>query len=89
MYKIVKSNGDVAHDVTEFMVDTIEDISTLPAHAGMGSKVYVIDSGELYIKNSKKEWKRVSTSSGPGPGSSPDDSYIPISVDSINSLFKE
>jgi hypothetical protein len=55
----------------------------------MGSKVYVIDSGELYIKNSKKEWRRASTSGGSGTGSSPDDSYIPISVDSINSLFKE
>lgn len=89
MYKIVRSNGDIAHDITEFIVDTAEDIAALPAHAGMGSKVYVIDSGELYIKNSKKEWRRASTSGGSGTGSSPDDSYIPISVDSINSLFKE
>ena len=86
MYKIVKSNGDIAHDITEFMVDTVEDIATLPPHAGMGSKAYVIESGELYIKNGKKEWRRASTSSGSGTGSNPDDSYIP---NSINSLFKE
>ena len=89
MYKIIRSNGDIAHDITEFIVDNAEDIQTLPAYASMGSKVYVINTGELYIKNGKNEWKYVSTTNGPGPGSGSDDSYIPISVDSINSLFKE
>lgn len=88
MYKIVKSNGDIAHDITELIVDTVEDIKTLPAYIGMGSKVYVINTGELYIKNGKNEWKCVSTTNGSGSGSGSDDSYIPISVDSINSLFK-
>lgn len=91
MYKIVRSNGDMAHDITEFIVDSVEDIKTLPGYVSMGSKVYVIDSGELYIKNGKNEWKYVPTTNGSGSGSGPgsDDSYIPISTDSINSLFKE
>lgn len=86
MYKIIKSNGDTAHDITEFMVDTVEDIQSLPPYAGMGSKVYVINSGELYIKNGKNEWKLSSSVGGGGSGS--DDTYIPISADSINALFK-
>ena len=85
-YKIVKSNGDIAHDVIEFMVDTVEDIQFLPHHVGMGSKAYVINSGELYIKNGKNEW-RLSSHAG-GGSSSPDDTYIPISTDSISALFK-
>ena len=89
MYKIVKSNGDMAHDITEFVVDTVEDIKTLPVYASMGSKVYVINSGELYIKNGKNEWKYVPTTNGSSSGPGSDDSYIPISTDSINSLFKE
>lgn len=85
MYKIVKSNGDIAHDITEFMVDTTEDIQTLPPYVGMGSKAYVINTGELYVKNGKNEWKLSATSSGGGSGS--DDTYIPISNDSIKDLF--
>lgn len=85
-YKIVKSNGDIAHDITEFMVDTVEDIQLLPHYVGMGSKAYVINSGELYIKNGKNEWRLSSSAGGGNSGS--DDTYIPISTDSINALFK-
>jgi hypothetical protein len=35
MYKVVKNNGDVAYDVTEYTVDTVDDILTLPSYAGM------------------------------------------------------
>lgn len=87
MYKIVKSNGDTAHDITEFMVDAVEDIASLPSYVAMGSKAYVIDTGELYIKNGHNEWRKT-TSAGGGGGSGSEDSYIPISTDSINDLFK-
>ena len=88
MYKVVKNNGDVAYDVTEYTVDTVDDILTLPSYAGMGSKAYVIDSKELYIKNSKNEWKLVAVGGGNSGGGS-EDTYVPITDESINSLFKE
>lgn len=87
MYKIVKSNGDTAHDIAEFIVDAVEDIVSLPSYVAMGSKAYVIDTGELYIKNGHNEWRKT-VSAGGGGGSGSEDSYIPISTNSINDLFK-
>jgi hypothetical protein len=53
----------------------------------MWSKAYVIDSKELYIKNSKNEWKLVAIGGGSSGGDS-EDTYVPITNESINSLFK-
>lgn len=58
-YKIIKANGDSAHDVVEYVVDTPEDISYLPPKAGYGSVCIVISTSEIYMKNSLGEWVKL------------------------------
>lgn len=44
---------------TEFAVDTVKDISTLPTNfneVSVGSVAICIENSEVYILNSKKEW---------------------------------
>lgn len=55
-YKIISENGQVKKDIYEVVVDTIEDIQTLPEHFGVGSTVLVIADTTVYIKNNQGEW---------------------------------
>ena len=64
MIKIIAQNGQVAYDVYEYIVDTYEDIETIPARAGAGSTALVIESSEVYIKNTSGEWIKLESSSG-------------------------
>ena len=58
-YKITKANGDPAHDIVEYVVDTPEDISYLPPMAGWGSTCIVISTSEVYMKNSQGKWVKL------------------------------
>jgi hypothetical protein len=58
-YRISKANGDSAHDIIEYVVDTPEDILHLPTTAGWGSICIVISTSEVYMKNSLGEWVRM------------------------------
>lgn len=89
-WKTIKSNGDTAHDVAEYVVDTVEDINSLPYYSGMGSLCIVVQTGEVYIKNSKNSWELIgdaSTSTGNGNAESTVDlSNYPTKVELENSL---
>lgn len=58
-YRISKANGDSAHDIMEYVVDTPDDISRLPATSGWGSTCIVISTSEVYMKNSYGEWVKM------------------------------
>lgn len=58
-YRISRANGDTAHDIYEYVVDTPDDISHLPRSAGWGSTCVVISTSEVYMKNSLGEWVRM------------------------------
>ena len=55
-----------------FECDEESDLSTInTSFAPMGSRCYVINSGNLYALNSAKVWKKVPISTGGGGGDVP------------------
>ena len=59
MIKIKSSNGNIAYDIYEYVVDNANEINALPAACGMGSTAIVISTGELYIKNGEGKWVKL------------------------------
>lgn len=59
MIKIKSSNGNIAYDIYEYVVDNASEINALPAACGMGSTAIVISTGELYIKNGEGKWVKL------------------------------
>lgn len=58
MYKITVNDGDIAYGVKEMVCDTEADLEILPDCA-MGSTVIVIETGSVYIRNSRDEWVKL------------------------------
>ena len=55
-----------------FECDEESDLSTIDTSSSpMGSRCYVINSGNLYVLNSAKVWKKVPVSTGGGGGDVP------------------
>lgn len=55
-----------------FECDEESDLSTIDtSSAPMGSRCYVINSGNLYVLNSAKVWKKAPVSTGGGGGDVP------------------
>ena len=59
MVGIRKTNGHVTYNLKEFVVDTEADIELLPLDCAMGSSAFVINTGEVYMLNGKKEWVKI------------------------------
>lgn len=65
MYTLLAQNGKQSYSITEFYCDTPEDITSLPP-CNMGSKAFIISTGEVYMINSQKEWILQQTAGGSG-----------------------
>lgn len=59
MVGIMKTNGHVTYNLKEFVVDTEADIKLLPLDCAMGSTAFVINTGDVYMLNGKKEWVKI------------------------------
>lgn len=59
MIGIMKTNGHVTYNLKEFVVDAEADIKLLPLDCAMGSTAFVIDTGDVYMLNGKKEWVKI------------------------------
>ena len=57
-YNLIAHDGDVTYGIKEYVVDTPEDIPSLPLSI-MGSTVFVISTSEIYMMNSEKEWVKI------------------------------
>lgn len=64
------NSGHTAYGVKEYICDTNADVDLLPLDDVPGSSALVIDSGDLYILNSKHEWKRQGSGNGSSSGGS-------------------
>ena len=65
---IYSNSGHTAYGVKEYICDTNADVDLLPLDDTPGSSALVIDSGDLYILNSKHEWKQQGGGSSSGGG---------------------
>jgi hypothetical protein len=57
MAYIVKQGGRTDYNYKEYFLDTEDELETINVKAcSPGSVAFVIENGNLYILNSKKEW---------------------------------
>ena len=60
MYGTMNTSGKTTAYCNEYWVDTEADVASIPVDsASPGSIVIVIETGNAYMLNSKKEWKPV------------------------------
>lgn len=55
----LSESGHNKYGIFEFVLDTEDDIATLPNDCAPGSSALVIDSSNVYMLNSKGEWKKL------------------------------
>lgn len=58
MIKLYSQRGKIAYGIKKFVVQTTEDLETLPP-CEMGSTAFVEVNQTRYIKNSAGEWKPI------------------------------
>ena len=59
MVGIMKQNGRPAYNLVEYVVDTEDDIKSLPKGVAMGSTAFIIGTGDVFMLNGKKEWVKI------------------------------
>ena len=62
MIKIIENSVNGMQDVSEACGDSPSDLTEpenhdIMEHMGFGSRILVIETGTVYMKNSKGEWK--------------------------------
>lgn len=66
-FRIASQSGKKVYNLKEFVVDVFDDIEKINTRElAVGSTAFVIDTSETYMLNSKKEWIKVTVSSGSG-----------------------
>lgn len=70
MYTVIKTGGHEAYKLKHFVIDTEKDITEINIEGcSMGSSAKAIDTGKIYILNSKDEWvKQPSSFTNSGSG---------------------
>lgn len=69
MYSLYANDDDILYGIQKYIVDTEEEMKTLPNYTRAGSTAFVIETSTTYILNHSKEWKKIkSNSSAPGIG---------------------
>ena len=59
MIGIMKNSGHITYGLKEYVVDSESDIDLLPIDGVMGSSAFVIETGNVYMLNGKKEWVKI------------------------------
>lgn len=61
MINIVKQSGRDSAYVTEFVIDKIEDVSSLPVYPNVskGSSALVLENSSVYILGGENQWVEI------------------------------
>lgn len=57
MFNVVRSGDTDSYGVVSYMADTPDDVPNLPTTDEQGSTCAIISNADVYVLNSKKEWK--------------------------------
>lgn len=57
MFDMMKQGDRTQQKVVQLVLDTPDDVSTLPTDVGAGSTAICISTAEVYMMNNKGEWK--------------------------------
>lgn len=61
---LISQNGKTTYGIQEFVIDTDADTQNLPIDIPMGSAALSIESGHVFILNSKDEWENITDGEG-------------------------
>ena len=72
MISIYKQDGEIMYGVKDYVVDTREDILSLPTdkHVKAGSSALVIETGDVFMLNNEREWVCIGGIGGSSGGGS-------------------
>ena len=59
MINMKSQSGHTAYGLKEYILDTPEDLQDLPITDKAGSTAFIISTSQVYVINSKGEWKEV------------------------------
>lgn len=59
MINISSQSGHTTYGLKEYILDTPEDLMDLPITDKAGSTAFIISTSQVYVINSKGEWKEV------------------------------
>lgn len=59
MYNFINQSGQIQYNVVELIVDTINDILTLPTNFGPGSTAFVIENSAIYMLSNAGKWEEL------------------------------
>lgn len=73
MINLYKQDGEILYGIKEFLLDSKEDLKSLPTNIRSGSSALIIPTGEVYFLNGAKQWAMVGGESTESGGSSNDE----------------
>ena len=59
MINMSSQSGHTAYGLKEYILDTPEDLQDLPITDKAGSTAFIISTSQVYMINSKGEWKEI------------------------------
>lgn len=59
MINLLSQNGHQDYGIKEYVLDTLDDLNDLPTTDKAGSTAFVIPTSQVFMINSKGEWKEV------------------------------
>ena len=68
MVNLYKQDGETLYGVKEYILDSPEDVPSLPVNVRPGSTALVIPTSEIYMLNGSKKWILMGGSSSGGSG---------------------
>lgn len=74
MINLYKQDGETLYGIKEYLLDTVDDLSSLPDNIRIGSSALILSTGDLYILNGEKKWVLFAFESSSSSGSDSDSS---------------
>ena len=59
MINLLSQSDNQAYGIKEYVLDEPADLDNLPVTDKMGSTAFIISTSQVYMINSKGEWKEV------------------------------
>lgn len=59
MINLLSQSGHQGYGIKEYILDTPDDLDNLPVTDKAGSTAFIISTSQVYMINSRGEWKEV------------------------------
>lgn len=88
MISLGANRNKIAYGIKHYNLDTEADLQEINVNREMmGTTVFVIETSQQYMLNSKKEWKKVNTANNSGGSGSNDEIYDGGGVEGDENIY--